>query len=106
MTTPFPDSLCHRCTHLRRVESGRGSVFLMCREPSLPKYPRQPVAACDRLVVMPTRDELVTELLKLPTADRAAIATLLLESLEPPAAEPAAAEPPAPARRRRVRDTF
>ncbi len=45
---PFPESLCHRCAHLRLVESGKGSVFLMCREPSLPKYPRQPVAACAR----------------------------------------------------------
>jgi hypothetical protein len=43
---PFPDSLCHRCVHLRVVRSGRGSVFLMCQEPSLPKYAPQPVRAC------------------------------------------------------------
>jgi hypothetical protein len=43
---PFPDSLCHRCAHLRLVHSGRGSIFLMCREPSLPKYAAQPVRAC------------------------------------------------------------
>ena len=42
----FPDSLCHRCAHLRVVHSGRGSTFLMCREPSLPKYAPQPVRAC------------------------------------------------------------
>ncbi|HEY0987442.1 MAG TPA: hypothetical protein VFD36_32610 [Kofleriaceae bacterium] len=42
----FPDSLCHRCAHLRVVHSGRGSMFLMCREPSLPKYTAQPVRAC------------------------------------------------------------
>jgi len=45
-TQPFPDSLCHRCEHLRLVDSAKGSTFLMCREPSLPKYPRQPVAQC------------------------------------------------------------
>ena len=43
---PFPDSLCHRCMHLRLVRSGRGSTFLMCQEPSLPKYTAQPVRAC------------------------------------------------------------
>ena len=29
---PFPESLCHRCVHLRVVRSGRGSTFLMCQE--------------------------------------------------------------------------
>ena len=43
---PFPDSLCHRCVHLRLVRSARGSTFLMCLEPSLPKYAAQPVRAC------------------------------------------------------------
>jgi hypothetical protein len=43
---PFPESLCHRCAHLRLVHSGRGSTFLMCREPTLPKYAPQPVRAC------------------------------------------------------------
>jgi hypothetical protein len=43
---PFSDSLCHRCEHLRLVTSGRGSTFLMCREPSLPKYAPQPVRVC------------------------------------------------------------
>ena len=42
----FPDSLCHRCVHLRIVRSGRGSTFLMCQEPSLPKYPPQPIRTC------------------------------------------------------------
>jgi hypothetical protein len=45
---PFPDSLCHRCVHLRVIESGKGSVFLMCQEPTLPKYGPQPVRACRR----------------------------------------------------------
>jgi len=43
---PFTDSLCHRCVQLRLVTSGKGSTFLMCNEPALPKYPRQPVGAC------------------------------------------------------------
>jgi len=43
---PFPASLCHRCRHLRIIRSARGSSFLMCQEPSLPKYPAQPVHAC------------------------------------------------------------
>ena len=42
---PFPDSLCHRCRHLRVVESARSS-FLLCRKLDV-KYPRQPVRACD-----------------------------------------------------------
>ena len=46
MNAPFPDSLCHRCTFLRVVESAKGSVFLMCQEPTLPKYGPQPVKAC------------------------------------------------------------
>jgi hypothetical protein len=43
---PFPDSLCHRCAYLRLVTSGKASTFLMCREPSLPKYRSQPVRTC------------------------------------------------------------
>ncbi|HEU0031945.1 MAG TPA: hypothetical protein VFQ53_15035 [Kofleriaceae bacterium] len=50
MSAPFADSLCHRCRFLRLVESARGSVFLMCREPTLPKYPPQPVRACTQFV--------------------------------------------------------
>jgi hypothetical protein len=43
---PFPTSPCHRCVHLRLVRSGRGSTFLMCQEPTLPKYPPQPIVRC------------------------------------------------------------
>jgi hypothetical protein len=43
---PFADSICHRCSHLRLVQSGRGSVFLMCQHPELPKYASQPIVAC------------------------------------------------------------
>ncbi|MEO6777494.1 MAG: hypothetical protein ABI467_31500 [Kofleriaceae bacterium] len=34
--------------HLRIVDSAKGSTFLMCREPSLPKYAPQPVRTCPR----------------------------------------------------------
>jgi hypothetical protein len=41
---PYPQSLCHRCTALKRVR-GAKSTFLMCT--ALPdKYPRQPVVSC------------------------------------------------------------
>ena len=43
---PFPTSLCHQCTFVRVVTSGKGSTFLMCQEPSLPKYGPQPVRNC------------------------------------------------------------
>lgn len=45
---PFPDSLCHRCRSLRLVGNKRGSIFLQCTHPALPKYPRQPVIACPK----------------------------------------------------------
>ncbi len=50
---PFPMSLCHRCVHLRLVTSGKGSTFLMCQEPTLPKYPPQPVLLCRGFVSRP-----------------------------------------------------
>jgi hypothetical protein len=43
---PFPTSLCHRCRWLRLAGNKRGSVFLKCTEPSLPKYGPQPVVTC------------------------------------------------------------
>ncbi|GAB4559070.1 MAG: hypothetical protein Tsb0020_04570 [Haliangiales bacterium] len=48
MSRAFPDSLCHRCAHLRVIESRRGSSFLQCQEPALPKYVPQPVLRCGR----------------------------------------------------------
>jgi hypothetical protein len=44
---PFPDSLCHRCRHVRLNGNKRGSVFVQCTHPSLPKYLPQPVRRCD-----------------------------------------------------------
>ena len=43
--------LCSDCLHAGRVESARGSVFILCNlsltDPRFPKYPRLPVLACD-----------------------------------------------------------
>ena len=51
---PFPASLCHRCRWLRLTGNKRGSVFLQCTEPSLPKYPPQPVVSCPGFIAAPT----------------------------------------------------
>jgi len=42
--------LCSECANARRVESERGSVFVMCQlsatDANFPKYPRLPVFSC------------------------------------------------------------
>lgn len=42
--------LCGLCRHARRVESARGSVFLLCRlsrsDERFARYPRLPVWSC------------------------------------------------------------
>jgi len=42
--------LCWRCRHVQRVETQRGSVFLLCRlsatDARYPRYPRLPVLQC------------------------------------------------------------
>lgn len=43
---PFASSLCHRCKHHRYVKTDR-STFIKCEEPTLPKYPPQPVVRCE-----------------------------------------------------------
>jgi len=48
---PSNAGLCADCIYARRIESERGSVFLLCelalKDPRFPKYPRLPVLACD-----------------------------------------------------------
>lgn len=42
--------LCSSCAHARRIESDRGSQFILCEisstNPSFAKYPRLPVLNC------------------------------------------------------------
>jgi hypothetical protein len=42
--------LCADCVHARRLETGRGSIFLLCElsksDPRFVKYPRLPKLAC------------------------------------------------------------
>lgn len=51
MAPSGPDpGLCGTCANVRRVVSGRGSVFYLCTlsavDPRYPRYPRLPVLAC------------------------------------------------------------
>jgi hypothetical protein len=43
--------LCADCLNARRVESARGSIFILCELSSVdsrfPKYPRLPVLSCE-----------------------------------------------------------
>src|SRR5277367_824559 len=43
--------LCATCTHMRRIESDRGSVFFLCQlaltDGTFRKYPPLPVLQCD-----------------------------------------------------------
>jgi hypothetical protein len=47
---PVEAGLCPECANARRVESERGSVFVMCQlsatDANYPKYPRLPVFSC------------------------------------------------------------
>jgi hypothetical protein len=38
--------LCGTCANAVAVRSDRGSVFVRCTHPELPKYPRLPVVEC------------------------------------------------------------
>jgi hypothetical protein len=42
--------LCAKCRFARRIESARGSKFILCElsatDPAFPKYPRLPVIEC------------------------------------------------------------
>jgi len=45
-----PRSLCHACSHMREIVSGRGSRFLFCglsqTDSRFAMYPPQPVVRC------------------------------------------------------------
>jgi hypothetical protein len=38
--------LCRTCGHAKLNETRRGTAYLRCTNPDLPRYPRLPVAAC------------------------------------------------------------
>jgi hypothetical protein len=42
--------LCSDCRFAKRIESGKGSRFFLCRrsesDPSYPRYPKLPVLSC------------------------------------------------------------
>lgn len=39
--------LCAACVHARAIASSRGSAFLRCDHPDVPRFPTVPVIACD-----------------------------------------------------------
>lgn len=47
---PGPEGLCPHCPHVRRIESDRGSLFLLCElsrsDERFPRYPAQPRVVC------------------------------------------------------------
>jgi hypothetical protein len=49
-SSDFDAGLCTSCLHARRIDSARGSAFLLCQlsvtDPRFPKYPRLPVLGC------------------------------------------------------------
>jgi hypothetical protein len=51
--------LCANCIHARRIESNRGSVFMLCQlsatDPRFRKYPPLPVLSCPGYA--PVRDD-------------------------------------------------
>jgi len=44
-------TLCEACAWMREIVTPKGSRFLLCqlsqKNPSFPKYPRQPVVRCN-----------------------------------------------------------
>ena len=54
MSLDLSRSICHGCKHVRTIESGTGSTFLMCqlgltdegKQAGFRKYPPQPVSKC------------------------------------------------------------
>lgn len=48
--------LCSSCAHARLVRSARGSSFVRCVHPDLPKYLPQPVLRCPGYAAAPPSD--------------------------------------------------
>jgi hypothetical protein len=49
--------LCADCQHAKKIESARGSKFVLCElsatNPAFPKYPRLPVLKCSGYAAKP-----------------------------------------------------
>jgi hypothetical protein len=56
-----PEGLCANCAFARRIESARGSRFVLCEksrtDPGFAKYPRLPVIACSGFTAKSTSPE-------------------------------------------------
>jgi hypothetical protein len=56
---PVP-GLCGDCAYARRIESDRGSLFLLCQrsltDSGFAKYPRLPVLSCRGFAAKPAED--------------------------------------------------
>jgi hypothetical protein len=57
------EGLCARCVHAERIESAKGSTFVLCalsrENPAFKKYPPLPVRACagfEQLIIKATGD--------------------------------------------------
>jgi hypothetical protein len=48
--------LCSRCVHARRIDSDRGSTFILCElsrtNGLFAKYPRLPIVSCDGFQIL------------------------------------------------------
>jgi hypothetical protein len=46
----YSKSICSKCKNLRVIQSGKGSLFLLCQSSAIsqgwPKYPPQPLSRC------------------------------------------------------------
>jgi hypothetical protein len=49
--------LCDRCVHGTEIRTRKGTRYLRCRAPGLPKYPRTPVTSCVAFVGREPRPE-------------------------------------------------
>lgn len=48
-----PAGLCQNCVQGRRITSAKGSVFWLCQQGDLPRYPRLPVVLCPHFQARP-----------------------------------------------------
>ncbi|TDI43284.1 MAG: hypothetical protein E2P02_11625 [Acidobacteria bacterium] len=54
-TPVLPTSQCRLCAYHRVVRTKRGTEYVMCKEPTRPRYPTQPVSNCPVFAPWPRR---------------------------------------------------